>query len=662
MAEFPYPEYRNLWRGSKLSMDRSAVAKSSYLAWEQTDEGLEFTAVGSPTDGNAFSYLYTNTAFRVATKGGKAYSWSFPVKNTGSVTVTAKMTSYLSPSGTNSASATLAPGESKVIKIENIVAPSDGDIRFSWRADTDVPLLPVGAKLTILDGISIVQSETASPFPFNGDGIFPVETLKRRNLALSPSFETSPISGVTVGSSEIGFSSVTTTNTVAVGERSLQARFNGSYANPASSWIRQTSNLPITPGDYVAMSAYVRRGSNGTSETLQSRMHFATRQEDNTYIVTSYGPLETLNTAEMTYRGDSHPAYRMSSFKAPDNAALLQAGISFAVDGSVTGLSSAEYIFTDAWVVASAPTQAAAEAAVATYFDGDSPASGNLVYRYAPDGTSLEIEVAQPPEGRTAIWDGPVGSSTSTLWVGDTAYATGVMEIGASTEARLGIVSDVYSRSREKIALELARVDSQLIAGERVELDAAAMTASPVVWHWRQITGPAVELEPREASMDFIAPDVDEDTPLRIAVYAASEDGRNRSDWHYFDLTIKPPIARFRATEGAFSPVSPKYVGYDRGKREVWNDVIPPSGFSPSPRHEVEIIDLGIVPDDVQFTTGGPPERAAAGGIYVDLETGDIYRNFGAGYNETDDTTAAPRTNAWWVNPATGDILEWIED
>src|SRR5699024_12470098 len=82
------------------------------------------------------------------------------------------------------------------------------------------------------------------------------------------------------------------------------------------------------------------------------------------------------------------------------------------------------------------------------------------------------------------------------------------------TDALLGIVSDVYPRSREKFALELARVASQLLAGERVELDAAAMTASPVVWHWRQITGPAVELEPREASMDFIAPDVDEDTPL----------------------------------------------------------------------------------------------------------------------------------------------------
>src|SRR5699024_3681926 len=114
------------------------------------------------------------------------------------------------------------------------------------------------------------------------------------------------------------------------------------------------------------------------------------------------------------------------------------------------------------------------------FFDGDSPASGSTFYRWAPDGTSLEIEVAQPPEGRTVVWDGEPYKSTSTLWVGPASGVTGVMDIGASTEARLGIVSDIYSRSREKIQLELARVDSPLIAGERVELDAAAMTASPV--------------------------------------------------------------------------------------------------------------------------------------------------------------------------------------
>src|SRR5699024_8955908 len=168
--------------------------------------------------------------------------------------------------------------------------------------------------------------------------------------------------------------------------------------------------------------------------------------------------------------------------------------------------------------------------------DGDTPDTDTIGYRWIPDGTSEEYLLAQ---------------NTDELY--------GVMEISASTDARLGIVSKVYFRSRGKIGLELARVDSQLIDDVRVELSAAGRTASPVAWHWRQSTGPAVELEPREASMDFLAPYVDEDTPLRIAVYAASEDGRNRSDWHYFDLTIKTPIARYRASESAeFEPVSPK--------------------------------------------------------------------------------------------------------
>src|SRR5699024_4551131 len=96
----------------------------------------------------------------------------------------------------------------------------------------------------------------------------------------------------------------------------------------------------------------------------------------------------------------------------------------------------------------------------------------------------------------------------------------------------------------------------------RVELAAAAMTASDAVWHWRQITGPEVELEPRENCLDFIAPDVDEPTSLRIAVYAASEDGRNRSDWRYFDLTIQPSMLRVRGEDDAdFSPATPLYVG-----------------------------------------------------------------------------------------------------
>lgn len=254
------------------------------------------------------------------------------------------------------------------------------------------------------------------------------------------------------------------------------------------------------------------------------------------------------------------------------------------------------------------------------------------------------------------------------LFIRDAYFGTagpakgGVADVGISTESRLGIVSDVYSRSREKIKLELALPDRQLVAGERVELAAAAMTASDVTWYWRQITGPPVTLNKRESTVDFTAPNVTEDTAVRIGLYASSVDGRNRSDWRYFDLTIVPALARFQSAPGAgYDSVVTKYVGYDRGPREVWNDVIPPKSFVETPRYDAEIIDLGIAPDDVQFSTA-PPLRASRGAVYIDPVTGDVFRNFGEGYNETDDTLAAPRKNAWWVNPATGDILEWIED
>lgn len=455
-------------------------------------------------------------------------------------------------------------------------------------------------------------------FPF-----YEPERVLRRNLANNSSFE----DGLNGWNITGGTGTTTTVFQTRMwggsgpGDRMLQIDSGGTSSYMG---MQSAQYIPVQPGKYLAFASLM---ANDASDNAGTRLEF--------YF---YGSAST-TVFENRTNSPFYPGRRaVLVAQVPSTADRVQLRMSMYSGGSQP-IPEGKRAWMDGLVCCLANTQAEAEAAVASYFDGDTPDTVTIGYRWLPDGTSEEYLLAQ-----------------------NTEQLSGVMEISASTDARLGIVADVYSRSREKIQLELARVDSQLIAGERVELDAAAMTASPVVWHWRQITGPAVELEPREASMDFIAPDVDEDTPLRIAVYAASEDGRNRSDWHYFDLTIKPPIARFRATEGAFSPVSPKYVGYDRGKREVWNDVIPPSGFSPNPRHEVEILDLGIVPDDVQFTTGGPPERAAAGGIYVDLETGDIYRNFGAGYNETDDTTAAPRTNAWWVNPATGDILEWIED
>ena len=320
----------------------------------------------------------------------------------------------------------------------------------------------------------------------------------------------------------------------------------------------------------------------------------------------------------------------------------------------------------------------ARHARLAIFFRGASATYGSSsVVGWSTAGlTHLEVE-ATVPEGVTnacLMLQAQYGSASqipnisSSLYIWDvyfgpsTPATSGVADVSASTDARLGIVSDIYSRSREKIQLKLAGVDDLVRSGHRIELAAAAMTSTPAVWHWRQVTGPTVALNVRENTCDFIAPDVERSTRIRIGVYAASEDGGNRSDWHYFDLDVEPPMLRFRGgDDGDFSPRSPYLVGYSRGKREIWNDVIRPATYEKNPRHELEVVDLGVPDDDVVFSTE-TPRRMAAGGVWVNPETGDVFRNFGAGYNETDDTTASPRTSTYWVNPANGDILEWIED
>ena len=246
---------------------------------------------------------------------------------------------------------------------------------------------------------------------------------------------------------------------------------------------------------------------------------------------------------------------------------------------------------------------------------------------------------------------------------GDPSAASGVTEVGVATTSREGLVGDVLARSRQKIDLKLALPDRRLRGGERIDLAAAAASASDVSWRWRQVTGPTVDLRRQGNTCSFIAPDVTEATPMRIAVSAATQEGGLRSNWEFFDLEISPTHGRF-APEGlgVFSPYTPRMVGYSRGKRELWGDALPPAGLDPEGRHDAKIVDIGFPADDVQVVAdGAPPRRAPQGGVFIDLETGDVYQNFGEGYNEDEDTTGAPRRSAIMISPATGDVFQWIE-
>src|SRR5699024_1093999 len=114
MAEFPYPLYRNLWLGSKLSEDRTALVTNAWSdGGKQVDDGLEVT-ITSESAGSQ-SPAYTNGAYRVDVVAGETYSLAVPVRNSGAVPFPVRMTAYFDPSGWETSGLRwLSPGETRV--------------------------------------------------------------------------------------------------------------------------------------------------------------------------------------------------------------------------------------------------------------------------------------------------------------------------------------------------------------------------------------------------------------------------------------------------------------------------------------------------------------------------------------------------------------------
>ena len=159
---------RNLWLGSKLSADRSAVSTNSWNTnVEQTDEGLEIT-IGGADNSSAVSVSYTNSGYRVPMEPGLPYSFSVPVKNTGDVEFSTKVAFYMTSGGIYPDPVVIQPGETYVFKAEGAVLADGGDLRWSLRYDAGAVVPPDGAKVTLVDGATCVQSDTAIA-PVNGD-------------------------------------------------------------------------------------------------------------------------------------------------------------------------------------------------------------------------------------------------------------------------------------------------------------------------------------------------------------------------------------------------------------------------------------------------------------------------------------------------------------
>lgn len=160
---------RNLWRSSKMSVHRGMTSAASITA-TPVEDGLELEATSTAPSG-AYSLIYTQTAYRVRVEANSRYSWAIPIRNTGDKVFPVRINSWIEASGTplGYASKDLEPGETWLAKMEDMDSADNGvDIRFSLYYGANSPKPEVGAKIVMLDGITLVQASTAVD-PFNGD-------------------------------------------------------------------------------------------------------------------------------------------------------------------------------------------------------------------------------------------------------------------------------------------------------------------------------------------------------------------------------------------------------------------------------------------------------------------------------------------------------------
>ena len=567
MAEFPYPEHRNYALNPSLEVD-----DYDWAMYQWSGTGVRTSGGGAAGE---WFYRLTNTAngksgyagryhdVPVAVKAGETYTLSIHVRPSRTIEMQAQgefrgRSGVVGPVAQKGA-VTLCPAGVWTRLHLTMTAVGDADAIRHQTYLIDA-VLNAGDTLD-LDAECIAKGELTHYF--DGSGILPMETLKRRNVLknpLGPSVSSPEGYRASGGAEAPAIEQVDGRNVLAVRKSS----------DPSSAvYVDSTESFTFPVGTRV----HARVLSKVTKDTpVVQRMTFSRYGGAGATVVASPNVVQNLADGWVVHE------YETQVTEMPEGGYIR---VLYWPSTGANEFELGEGYWLKDWMISLGDT-------TGPYFDGDTAPSGNLSYRWAPDGTSLEVETIQPPSGRTTAWDGEPYKSTSTLWVGPASGVTGVFEVGASTDARLGIVSDIYSRSREKIQLKLAGVDDLVRSGHRIELAAAAMTSTPAVWHWRQVTGPTVALNVRENTCDFIAPDVEKTARVRIGVYAASEDGANRSDWRYFDLDVEPPMLRFRGEDdGDFSPRSPYLVGYSRGKREIWNDVIRPATYEKNPRHEL---------------------------------------------------------------------------
>ena len=391
---------RNLWSGSKLSEDRSAFSGSRWESNRLTDEGWEITG-GDPGTG-AYSFVYTATAYRVPVESDVPYSWAIPVKNTGTIPVPVRIMSWLERSTSGSVSVaeefTLEPGETRVAKLENMAADNAKDIRFSLYYGANDPKVPAGGKITLLDGITLVQDAVAAD-PFNGDGAQTLDELLRLNVIPNGSFRNSnagwgsgvswPISRVSALSGASGYTE----------PYMGQAKVSGiSLGVPSRSvWVNEP--FTVSPGQWFSWKAWFSPDA-GHSAQLQV-----------TFLDASGDTVSTVD-ADLHDSNGNAGVWDQQTVQVPTGAVSAQPTIKLTQTGGgqFTG-GQLSFGMVRGFV---APSEGETVAQLDPYFDGDTQGTGDIRYAYTGDSEaspSAEYQVADVLRKNLAL--DPIGPTVS---------------------------------------------------------------------------------------------------------------------------------------------------------------------------------------------------------------------------------------------------------
>ena len=169
---------RNLWRGSKPSVNRSNISVSGNYEAEQVEDGLRIIGRSDPGTG-AFSLTWTPTGGMINDlPNSGTLSLTVPLRNDGDAPVPVRVAMWTrDKDGKTLTTGTdyghvMSPGEVYMAKVEaQGLTEETYDARYSmyYGANTDRP--QIGSVFTVLDGITLVQGATA-PEPVNGDSTF----------------------------------------------------------------------------------------------------------------------------------------------------------------------------------------------------------------------------------------------------------------------------------------------------------------------------------------------------------------------------------------------------------------------------------------------------------------------------------------------------------